>query len=147
MVEKQFVQKMVDGFRSKFANNILLQKIESSLMGNGIPDLYYCIDGKSGWIEVKVARVFADESWQCPHVRPEQILWHARHAQARGVSWVLVGVPSYKKQGIAYLVLLPGIFSKLLKTERWTEDTARRYDKMFAWKDWEQMRKRLLPEF
>jgi hypothetical protein len=58
--------------------------IETGGTGRGIPDLEYCYQGKTGWIECKSTAGFAVD------LRPEQVAWLSRRARAGGRAFVAV---------------------------------------------------------
>jgi len=55
------------------------QSVETSGTGRGVPDLNYCLDGREGWIELKLV-----SGWRIPSMRPEQVAWAERRARAGG---------------------------------------------------------------
>lgn len=53
----------------------------------GIPDVYYCLRGVSGWAELKL---FPRVGKAPPHLTREQVLWGEEEARLGG-NWWLVG--------------------------------------------------------
>jgi hypothetical protein len=58
--------------------------VESRATESGIPDVEYCFEGKSGWIECKVTR-----GWSVS-IRPAQVAWILRRTRAGGRVFILV---------------------------------------------------------
>jgi hypothetical protein len=74
---------MMDGglsklFQEHFKVGWHWQRIETSAVGAGVPDLNYCHAGFDGWLELKQC-----DGWQCG-LRPEQCAWIARRIRAGG---------------------------------------------------------------
>lgn len=82
------------------------QSIESGATGLGIPDLEYCCDGISGWIETKKS-----DGWVVDF-RPHQVAWIERRERAGGRVFVFV-----RRKGDE-LYVLPGSAARPLFTRR-----------------------------
>lgn len=68
-------------------------RIESSA-GNGVPDVYYSVPGKGGWIELKYIPKWPKRPTtkvKLP-LRPEQKLWIKQHGELTGRVFVLVRI-------------------------------------------------------
>lgn len=66
-------------------------RIESGV-GEGIPDVNYCIETIEGWIELKSAETTARDSslfLSGTELRDEQVTWHLLQHRAGGRSYVL----------------------------------------------------------
>lgn len=101
---------MIDGglhaeFR-KHLPRVHWQRVENSV-GNGVPDVNYCVDGKEGWIEYKVSR-----GWRI-RLRPGQVGWLEQRTRYGGR--VCLAVRRKAKGGVDQLWLLsPLAGAKLL---------------------------------
>jgi hypothetical protein len=58
--------------------------IETPISGGGVPDHYWCHNGRDGWNEYKVTSGYSIR------FRPEQVGWHARLKRAGGRSFIIV---------------------------------------------------------
>lgn len=58
-----------------------VQRIENTV-GNGVPDLVWCYQGITRWLELKVGCGY-------PQLRPEQYAWGLRHVRAGGRVYVV----------------------------------------------------------
>jgi hypothetical protein len=89
--------------------------IETGGTGRGIPDLEYCYQGKTGWIECKQTSGFA------VGLQPEQVAWLTRRARAGGRCWVAVRrrAPAGPRRGAAVdaLYLVEGRYAAGLKAQ------------------------------
>ena len=59
-------------------------------LGTGTPDVYYCIRGTSGWIELKHLYALPKRPAtpvRVDHFTADQRGWHKSHAKSGGVSW------------------------------------------------------------
>lgn len=76
------VSRVDDGLRSLFNKHLPhprhMQNVELGMTNQGVPDLYYCINGISGWVECK-----ATPSWGIG-LRPSQIGWAVTHCRHGG---------------------------------------------------------------
>ncbi len=63
------------------------QRIENRT-GEGIPDVYICIDGVPVWCELKIIKNGRAS------VSKSQIAWHLGHTRCNGVSFFLLHCPS-----------------------------------------------------
>lgn len=54
-----------------------------NLVQPGTPDVYYTKDGRSGWVETKIARAGR------LHFEKFQLPWLSNHARCGGTAWVL----------------------------------------------------------
>lgn len=58
MLERDMYKELEKACKNEYGADYMLQKIESSLTGVGIPDIAYTFNSsKSGWIELKVAKI------------------------------------------------------------------------------------------
>jgi hypothetical protein len=55
------------------------QAIETGLVGGGVPDINFCINGKEGWIECK-----RTSGWTVGNVEPAQVAWAERRLRNGG---------------------------------------------------------------
>jgi len=70
--------------------NYFLQRIETQIE-RGIPDLHYCVDGVSGWIEGKYLETPKRESTKLKlKLSVEQIAWHKAYIHYGGSVYILV---------------------------------------------------------
>jgi hypothetical protein len=75
------------GLRSLFREHLPrfhITAIETGSTGRGIPDLEYCFEGKTGWVELKATSGYAVD------LRPEQVAWLLRRARAGGRGFLAV---------------------------------------------------------
>lgn len=71
-----------------------LTRIESTV-GEGLPDVNYCINGEEGWVELKVVKLWPKRPLtplRVPHYSPVQRLWHREQKLAGGRIFVLLRV-------------------------------------------------------
>jgi len=81
-------------------------RIEDRTGASGVPDVYYCIRGKQGWIELKhidepPTRITS--TLRVKHLTLDQVTWLNDEAKAGGRAWVLLQV------GRAYILGNPEI--------------------------------------
>jgi hypothetical protein len=55
------------------------QAIETGLIGGGVPDSNFCIQGKEGWIECK-----RTSGWTISNMEPSQVAWAERRVRNGG---------------------------------------------------------------
>ncbi len=71
------------GLRQEFAkhiHNMMLVPIESWGTGQGVPDMHYCLEGDSGWVENKQT-----SAWALAHaLSPEQVGWMSKYQRHGG---------------------------------------------------------------
>ena len=110
MSERRLWQK----FRAALGSKAHLQRIES-FTAAGIPDVEYCCDGQSGWIELKYGKVptkggtvvFRSQRG----LDPAQVEWLVCRRNHGGRAWVLVDIGGA-------LFLVDGLHAPLFNT--WT---------------------------
>lgn len=82
-------------FRAALGGKAHLQRIES-FTAAGIPDVEYCCDGESGWIELKYGKIPAKGGTAVfksqRGLTPEQIEWLLCRRCNGGRAWVLVDI-------------------------------------------------------
>ena len=84
-MEKQIWQTT----RSKL-NDFFIQRIETSIE-RGIPDVHYCVDGVSGWLEGKYLRSPKREKTKLKlKLSIEQIAWHKSYSYNGGLVYLIV---------------------------------------------------------
>ena len=84
-MEKQIWQTI----RSKL-NDFFIQRIETSIE-RGIPDVHYCVDGVSGWLEGKYLRSPKRENTKLKlKLSIEQIAWHKSYKYNGGLVYLIV---------------------------------------------------------
>ena len=84
-MEKQIWQTI----RSKL-NDFFIQRIETSIE-RGIPDVHYCVDGVSGWLEGKYLRSPKREKTKLKlKLSIEQIAWHKSYSYNGGLVYLIV---------------------------------------------------------
>ncbi len=72
--------------------DIFLQRIETAVE-RGIPDLFYCYQGITGWLEGKYLDKPVHETSKCrTKVSVEQIAWHRSFRRNKGAVFLLVKV-------------------------------------------------------
>ena len=82
-----------NSLKQKLPKKTHCQRIENRA-GEGMPDVYLCMDGVPVWLELKITkndRVSVSKS---------QIAWHLAHSRCGGVSFFLVNDPS---EGVLFL--------------------------------------------
>ena len=80
-------QALWNSLKSKLPKKTHFQRIENRA-GQGMPDVYLCVDGVPCWVELKIIkndRVSISKS---------QIAWHLGHTRCNGVSFFLLHAPS-----------------------------------------------------
>jgi hypothetical protein len=90
--------------------------VETWSTGQGVPDLEYCCDGISGWIELKKS-----DGWVVDFA-PQQIAWIERRVRAGGRVFVLV---RRRRDLVDELYVLPGTAARALLTRAETLRTIR----------------------
>tara|TARA_Y100000310_G_scaffold110569_1_gene108934 strand:+ start:19215 stop:19607 length:393 start_codon:yes stop_codon:yes gene_type:complete len=84
-MEKQIWQTI----RSKL-NDFFIQRIETQIE-RGIPDVYYCSAGQSGWLEGKYVRSPKREKTKLKlKLSIEQIAWHKSYTYHGGLVYIIV---------------------------------------------------------
>ena len=84
-MEKQIWQTI----RSKL-NDFFIQRIETSIE-RGIPDVHYCVDGVSGWLEGKYLQSPKREKTKLKlKLSIEQIAWHKSYSYNGGLVYLIV---------------------------------------------------------
>ena len=84
-MEKQIWQTI----RSKL-NDFFIQRIETSIE-RGIPDVHYCVDGVSGWLEGKYLKSPKRENTKLKlKLSIEQIAWHKSYSYNGGLVYLIV---------------------------------------------------------
>lgn len=82
-------------FRAALGGKAHLQRIES-FTAAGIPDVEYCCDGESGWIELKYGKMPAKGGTAVfksqRGLAPAQVEWLVCRRRNGGRSWILVGI-------------------------------------------------------
>lgn len=73
--------------------------VETGGTGRGIPDSEYCYEGRTGWIEFKMAK------GQNTGIRPEQFAWMNRRIRHGGRAFVAIRRKFLKKD---LLFFMPG---------------------------------------
>ena len=123
-MEKQIWQTI----RSKL-NDFFIQRIETSIE-RGIPDVHYCVQGVSGWLEGKYLKSPKRENTKLKlKLSIEQIAWHKSYSYLGGIVYLIV-----KKDKKIYLfdsddgeALAKGV-------------TQKDWEKKALAKDWDQIR-------
>jgi len=82
------------------------QRIENR-SGQGMPDLYMCMDGAPVWCELKIIKSGKVK------LSKSQIAWHSSHSRCNGVSFILAHDPF---EGSVYL--FDGAFSAEIQGSR-----------------------------
>jgi len=106
-----------DGLRSLFHKHLPhprdLQDIEVGMRDRGVPDLNFCIEGISGWIEMK-----ATGGWTVD-LKPAQIGWLVTRARHGGRVFIAVRrrntAGPRKRLGVDELWLLDGSYARELR--------------------------------
>ena len=106
-----------DGLRALFHKHLPhprdLQDIEVGMRDRGVPYLNFCIEGKSGWIEMK-----ATSGWTID-LKPAQIGWLVTRARHGGRVFVAVrkrtSAGPRKGLGVDELWLLNGSYARELR--------------------------------
>ena len=84
-MEKQIWQTI----RSKL-NDFFIQRIETSIE-RGIPDVHYCVEGVSGWLEGKYLKSPKRENTKLKlKLSIEQIAWHKSYSYLGGIVYLIV---------------------------------------------------------
>ena len=84
-MEKQIWQTI----RSKL-NDFFIQRIETSIE-RGIPDVHYCVQGVSGWLEGKYLKSPKREKTKLKlKLSIEQIAWHKSYSYLGGIVYLIV---------------------------------------------------------
>ena len=84
-MEKQIWQTI----RSKL-NDFFIHRIETSIE-RGIPDVHYCVDGVSGWLEGKYLQSPKREKTKLKlKLSIEQIAWHKSYSHNGGLVYLIV---------------------------------------------------------
>jgi hypothetical protein len=84
-MEKQIWQTI----RSKL-NDFFIQRIETSIE-RGIPDVHYCVDGVSGWLEGKYLQSPKRENTKLKlKLSIEQMAWHKSYKHNGGLVYLIV---------------------------------------------------------
>ena len=84
-MEKQIWQTI----RSKL-NDFFIQRIETSIE-RGIPDVHYCVQGVSGWLEGKYLKSPKRENTKLKlKLSIEQIAWHKSYSYLGGIVYLIV---------------------------------------------------------
>ena len=84
-MEKQIWQTI----RSKL-NDFFIQRIETSIE-RGIPDVHYCVQGVSGWLEGKYLKSPKRENTKLKlKLSIEQIAWHKSYSYLGGSVYLIV---------------------------------------------------------
>ena len=84
-MEKQIWQTI----RSKL-NDFFIQRIETSIE-RGIPDVHYCVQGVSGWLEGKYLKSPKKENTKLKlKLSIEQIAWHKSYSYLGGIVYLIV---------------------------------------------------------
>ena len=84
-MEKQIWQTI----RSKL-NDFFIQRIETSIE-RGIPDVHYCVQGVSGWLEGKYLKSPKRENTKLKlKLSIEQIAWHKSYSYNGGLVYLIV---------------------------------------------------------
>lgn len=94
MRESSFWRSIRIGLLKASNNKILLQRIEDKLT-LGIPDVHFCYEGKTGWIELKVLKDYpkkVNTPIKINHLTPHQKQWHKNYTKSLGKSFVLLKV-------------------------------------------------------
>lgn len=77
--------------------------VESHMTTIGIPDVHYCIEGVSGWIELKQTT-----TTKAPTVRPAQVQWITKEIAAGGTVFVYAYFEALSDDGKDAWLLIPG---------------------------------------
>jgi len=93
----------------KHLPTILWVSIESASTEQGIPDMFYCASGCTGWLENKCAQANAVK------ISKMQIAWHERYARAGGRSFIAVRRISVLRREA--LFIYPGTALRQLEAE------------------------------
>ena len=80
--ESRFWKDLKTNFRLSW-----MSRIENAL-GNGTPDVHYCHNGHSGWIELKAEQTFPNKI----DFEPGQPLWHEKYWRSGGNCFVFLKV-------------------------------------------------------
>ena len=70
------------------SKEIHIDRIESHATALGSPDVDYCINGYQGKLELKYTKTETKGLM----LRPSQVMWHKKRADAQGVAWILAEV-------------------------------------------------------
>jgi len=123
-MEKQIWQTI----RSKL-NDFFIQRIETSIE-RGIPDVHYCVQGVSGWLEGKYLKSPKRENTKLKlKLSIEQIAWHKSYSYNGGLVYLIV-----KKDKQIYLFDSDDgeALAKGVSRDDW--------EKIALAKDWDQIR-------
>jgi hypothetical protein len=107
-----------DGLRALFHKHLPhprdLQDVEIGMRDRGVPDLNFCIEGSSGWIEMK-----ATSGWTVD-LKPAQIAWLVTRVRHGGRVFVAVRKRTVagprKGNAVDELWLLNGSYARELRT-------------------------------
>jgi len=94
MRESSFWNSLRKGLMQASNNRIFLERHENSL-NSGTPDVHYCLNAVSGWIELKYLPdypVHADTLIHLRHFNDFQRLWLQRYYQAGGNAWLILRI-------------------------------------------------------
>ena len=123
-MEKQIWQTI----RSKL-NDFFIQRIETSIE-RGIPDVHYCVQGVSGWLEGKYLKSPKRENTKLKlKLSIEQIAWHRSYSYSGGSVYLIV---KKDKQIFLFDSNDGEALAKGVTREEW--------DKKALAKDWEQIK-------
>jgi len=71
-------------------NNFFIQRIETQIQ-RGIPDVHYCVNGTSGWIEGKYLKTPKRDNTKIKvKISVEQLAWHKAYNVYGGKIFILV---------------------------------------------------------
>ena len=71
-------------------NNFFIQRIETQIE-RGIPDVHYCVNGVSGWIEGKYLKTPKRDNTKVKlKITVEQLAWHRTYNRCGGKVFILV---------------------------------------------------------
>jgi len=78
-------RKRIKEFSKLLSYNVHWQSLESSVMGQGIPDLNGCCDGQEVWLELKYTKLLKPSNIS---LEPMQVAWIYKRAKAGGNIWI-----------------------------------------------------------
>jgi len=76
--------------KKHLSQGAMWQRIETAGTGQGVPDIFACLDGKDRWIEDKIV------SGKQVKLSPEQVAWHLKYHTCGGTSFICA---RYKHEG------------------------------------------------
>jgi len=79
MIKESTLYKWIRDLPKEVGHKLFFQRLESHGTNNGIPDVYYCYNGLTGFIELK--------SWN--KLSPSQKLWGRRYVRSGGILFLM----------------------------------------------------------